>query len=333
VAPRLQNRLPVDDPDQPEGAGFAAFWQNYQELVRSYLWRRSGLVIILLDLDKIILAGNAGFSRLLGEPEIWRGQPLALFLEPACVDALKAFPAAGGEVQVRLTFLLGAAKGLILTCQVMHYGSGYIIFGEKPLPSQNEVILQLSQLTSELTDISRELAQKNRELAKANAAITQLLRTDALTGLANRRFLMEALAPTLAAAQRHRLPLSLIMVDLDHFKAINDTWGHDVGDAVLQGFGQILQQETRQEDLTARYGGEEFVILLPYTDREGARRLAARIQEKLAAKEFPGLDRPVTASFGIAQLAAGDDAAALLKRADQALYLAKARGRDRVETA
>jgi len=121
------------------------------------------------------------------------------------------------------------------------------------------------------------------------------------------------------------------MVDLDHFKAINDTRGHDVGDAVLQGFGQILQQETRQEDLAARYGGEEFTILLPHTDREGARRLAARIQRELAAREFPGLDRPVTASFGIAQLEAGDDAAALLKRADQALYLAKARGRNRIE--
>jgi len=331
--PQPQTRLTEPASEQSEGTWFAHIWRDRPDLVRSYLWHRSSLVIILLDLDKLIMDGNHGFARLLGQARTWRRQPLASLLVPESLAALQAFPDAGNECQLRLTFQTGTAGMLTLTCQVAHHGTGYIIFGEKPLPSQHEVILQLSNLNNELTNISRELAQKNRELAKANAAITQLLRTDALTGLANRRFLMETLATVMSAAQRHRLPLSLIMVDLDHFKSINDTWGHDVGDAVLQGFGRLLQQVTRKEDLAARYGGEEFVILLPHTDLEGARRLAARIQRELAIQEFPGLVGPVTASFGIAQLEGSEDAAALLKRADQALYLAKARGRNRVETA
>lgn len=320
-------------PDQPEGKAFSEFWQQHQEVIKSFLWYRSNLIIILLDLDKIIVDANWGFARLLGAAQPWRQQPLRAFLTPDSADTLQAFPEPQRECQIRLHLLTQTAGSTLLTCHVGHIETGYIIFGEKPLPSHTEVIQQLADLTQELTNISRKLAQKNRELAEANAAIAQMMRTDPLTGLANRRFLEEAMMTLISAARRHGLPLSLVMVDLDHFKEINDTWGHDTGDQVLREFGKILKDNTRLEDLAARYGGEEFVLLLPHTTWEGARHLVHRIQDRLASQQFLGMERLLTASFGISQLQSQDDAETLIKRADQALYLAKRRGRNRVEIA
>ncbi len=331
----LSTREPMarPSPDQPEGKAFSEFWQQHQEVIKSYLWYRSNLIIVLLDLAKIIVDANWGFARLLGAAQPWRQQPLSAFLTPDSADTLKAFPEPQRECLIRLQLSTQAAGTTLLTCHVGHIETGYVLFGEKPLPSQTEIVQQLAELTQELTNISRELAQKNRELAEANAAITQMMRTDPLTGLANRRFLKETMMTQISAARRHALPLSLVMVDLDHFKEVNDTWGHDTGDQVLQEFGKILKDNTRLEDLAARYGGEEFVLLLPHTTSEGARHLVHRIQNCLAAKQFPGMTRPLTASFGISQLQPHDDVATLLKRADQALYLAKERGRNRMEIA
>lgn len=323
---------PTPDPEPQPGEKFADFWQQHPEILKSYLWYQSSLALVLLDPDKIIVDGNWGFARLLGETVTWLQQPLHTLLSADSLPTLAAFPDQGGERQLRLTFQAPTAGTITFTCHVRHLGQGYVLFGEKPLPSQNEVIEELSRLTNELTNISRTLAQKNRELAQANAAITQLTRTDPLTGLANRRFLMETLTTAISLAQRHNTPLSVVLADLDYFKGINDTYGHDVGDAVLQHFAQLLQETTRVEDLVARWGGEEFVIVLPHTTTTGAGHLANRLRQKLATAHIPGLDRQVTASFGISQLRPGEDAQILFKRADQALYQAKADGRNRVAT-
>ncbi len=321
----------IRQPDQPRGEEFARFWQVHQDTVRSYFWYRSNLVILMLAPNLRIVNANWGFARLVGEQLVWLGQPLQSIVAPESLPTLEALPGPGSERQMRLTITCGAAGTVTLTCHLYHLEEGYVLFGERPLPSQSEVIKQLAGLTSELTNISRELAQKNRELAKANAAINQMMRTDPLTGLANRRHLMEHLATAVSLALRHGTPLTVIMADLDHFKSINDTWGHDTGDQVLQKFGNLLKQETRLEDLAARYGGEEFVLMLPHTDLEGARCLAERIQRQLATVQLPPVDRPITASFGLSQVQSGDDPASLLKRADQALYRAKTGGRNRVE--
>ena len=158
--------------------------------------------------------------------------------------------------------------------------------------------------------------------------------TDALTGLANRRAMNDTLKRMAAHAGRSGEPLSAIALDLDHFKTVNDRYGHEVGDAALSAVGECLRENLRQSDFAARIGGEEFLVLAPDTDAEGALVLAEKLREALTREEIPQLLQPITASFGIASIPyhAGG-AELLLRRADRACYLAKDRGRNRVQIA
>ncbi len=160
-------------------------------------------------------------------------------------------------------------------------------------------------------------------------------RHDALTGVCNRAALDAALPREVELAHRHGTPLSLVVLDLDHFKEINDTWGHAAGDAVLVELARRIQDEVRGCDLVFRYGGEEFILLLAATDRAGACRAAERIRQAVEREPvtWQGIDIPVTASLGVASLRPGDDATALFKRADEALYEAKEAGRNRTRCA
>jgi two-component system cell cycle response regulator len=160
--------------------------------------------------------------------------------------------------------------------------------------------------------------------------------TDTLTGLMNRRAFLEAMERESSRASRHMFPMSVLLLDVDHFKKVNDTHGHDAGDAVLQGVARVLRGIARKSDLVARWGGEEFVVALPQTAETGARIAAERIRRALAdaAYKLPGGDTiPVTASVGLASIGASDkfDFEEILARADKAMYAAKARGRNRVE--
>jgi diguanylate cyclase (GGDEF)-like protein len=168
--------------------------------------------------------------------------------------------------------------------------------------------------------------------------VSQQAVTDDLTGLANNRALRDWLAREGARAERFRHDLSLLMLDIDDFKQVNDTYGHLQGDAVLRMVGEILESEARAVDQPARYGGEEFVIALPETDTEGAAGLAERIRSRIAAERIPRVDGDgaihVTASIGVASIpATARDARELISVADAALYEAKRAGKDRVAAA
>ena len=153
--------------------------------------------------------------------------------------------------------------------------------------------------------------------------------TDGLTGLFNRRHFDEALRSALSFAGRQGQPMSLILLDVDHFKSYNDSLGHLAGDDVLRTVAEVLRSHSRAHDVVARYGGEEFALVLPATDACGARILAERLRAAIASHHWP--HRPVTASFGLATTTAlVPDALAMIAEADLALYASKARGRDRV---
>lgn len=159
---------------------------------------------------------------------------------------------------------------------------------------------------------------------------------DALTGLANRRAALERLAAECARARRSRQPLSVLMLDLDRFKRVNDTWGHAVGDQVLVEAARILRGELRGADLGVRFGGEEFLALLPGTDIEAAVHVAERVRQRMAEARIAlagGDAVAITLSVGAASLQPGETGEALIQRADAALYRAKGLGRDRVERA
>jgi diguanylate cyclase len=191
------------------------------------------------------------------------------------------------------------------------------------------------RLVRKLEDLLKEKERLAQELQHANQELATLAATDALTGLPNKRAFAQAVARTLALADRNKSSVALVMMDIDHFKRINDTWGHPTGDRVLAKVGEVLPKCLRAGDMAARYGGEEFVLLLVDTDSEGARLVAERVRASLARAPIAGPDGPltITASFGVASArgpgckgAASD----LVARSDAALYNAKRAGRDRV---
>ena len=167
---------------------------------------------------------------------------------------------------------------------------------------------------------------RNLAMAEQRAA------TEVLTGLPNRRALQDTMKRMIAQASRTVTPLSVVAFDLDRFKRINDQYGHEHGDSVLAAVGEAINQTIRASDFAGRNGGEEFLALLPDTDRDGAFELAEKLRCAVRSTEIAGLDRAVTASFGIATFPVDAvDPETLVRVADRALYLAKHNGRDRVE--
>ena len=162
--------------------------------------------------------------------------------------------------------------------------------------------------------------------------MTRRSHTDALTGLFNRSRMSELLEMEIVRAERYKTPFSVALMDVDHFKSINDTYGHLEGDEVLKALAEILRDNTRKSDIIARWGGEEFIILLPNTAVGSATRKVEQLRKAVADHPFAAIGQ-VTASFGVAQWQAGDDEESLVGRADVALYLAKESGRNRVEVA
>ncbi len=179
-----------------------------------------------------------------------------------------------------------------------------------------------------------ELVERNRQLESMLHHVESLAITDPLTGLFNRRRFADVLRREVAVTRRYKNSLALLMIDLDHFKTINDRFGHDAGDAVLRAIAAALSSGLREVDLAARYGGEEFAIIMPHTTKPNAEIVAQRIAAQIGSlvHEFQGEKVSLTASLGIADVADLSEPSAenLVKAADVALYEAKRAGRNRI---
>lgn len=176
----------------------------------------------------------------------------------------------------------------------------------------------------------RHAYELTARLNEANRDLDHLSRHDPLSGLKNRATLESTLHDELERSARYGSPCALIMLDIDYFKRINDTHGHEVGDRVIFGVAERITAECRRTDDAARWGGEEFMLLLPETSLTGAQTIAERLRRRIAESEFDNVG-PVTASLGVAVSSARERPSALLKRVDDALYTAKQNGRNRVE--
>ncbi len=198
-----------------------------------------------------------------------------------------------------------------------------------------ELNVHYERVVQRLEQLIVEKETLTAELEIANEQLQALAATDGLTGMLNKRAFEDAVARDLARAERESTCVSLIVVDVDHFKKFNDTYGHQTGDEVLKVVANVLKGKVRTGDVPARYGGEEFVVLLPTTDPDGAGLVAERLRRSLEAEVVQSAqgDLRVTASFGVATLRrpSRKDGARLFALADEALYAAKRAGRNRVK--
>lgn len=183
------------------------------------------------------------------------------------------------------------------------------------------------RLQSELATAQAEITSQQRKVD----ALAAESRTDTLTGLANRRSFDEELGRRLDQWRRHKVPVSLLLIDIDHFKQINDRYGHPIGDQALKWVARVQSEALRQMDVAARYGGEEFAVILPGTKLADAGNVAERLRATISAMPFrhEELEFPITVSIGVSVTMQDDEPAAFLKRADDSLYAAKKNGRDR----
>jgi diguanylate cyclase len=193
------------------------------------------------------------------------------------------------------------------------------------------VIIAVSTLSIRLGRLRNRLSRQKKELQEALERIQTLATRDALTGLLNRRAMLEALTHEAQRVQRGGGPMCLALIDLDHFKRINDTHGHAAGDRVLRGFADIAREELRATDVLSRWGGEEFMLLLPATGVPAALVCIERVRIRLADTPFDDIAPGLTATFsaGFAQCQGEADLEHAIERADQAMYKAKAEGRNR----
>jgi two-component system chemotaxis family response regulator WspR len=194
---------------------------------------------------------------------------------------------------------------------------------------------RVAEQTVELRDTVDELRRAQTDLQDANARLEELSLRDELTGIANRRRLQQVLDAEWSRARRHQMPIACCLLDLDHFKLLNDTRGHLEGDHCLRAVATFLSSAVRRSgDLVARYGGEEFAVLLPNTDLAGAMTLAEQLRQGLEDLDLPHdavAGGRITTSIGVAAFIPGEEqrSEALLDAADHALYRAKSAGRNR----
>lgn len=192
------------------------------------------------------------------------------------------------------------------------------------------VAARTAELRSTVTKLQREIEARKR----AEEALQKLAITDPLTSVYNRRYFFDITRREIARARRHNLDLSLAMIDLDHFKEINDRYGHITGDQVLKSMAEAFSNNVRQSDVVGRYGGDEFIILMPECNQDEAHKTAERLRKKVIAqvRKIRRFQPPPTASIGLLTISpqAGLSAEEAIQRADQALYQAKAAGRNRV---
>ena len=236
---------------------------------------------------------------LLGQEEFW-----PLLAAPVLLSAWYFFEA-------------GALATIILTG---------LLLVQAPFGKPAAIVIAVS--TFGLTGLGLGWGQRRQKLAHRHTLRTSV--TDSLTGLYNYGYFMECLDRELHRAQRYGGSVTLVMFDIDHFKTINDTYGHAVGDRVLQELVSVIQQKLRVEDILARFGGEEFMLILPGTTIEGALTQAQRLCDHIASHHFT-LNYQLTCSFGVGMWSPGQSPQHFLRRVDAALYRAKARGRNRVE--
>jgi len=305
--------------------------QSYERLQISEsqlrtIWEQAAVAMRLTDSQGLVWMVNPAYCELTGKTEEELiGKPFTVVYDSEHWEEM--------EAKYRERFATQTVEPVLQRKVRLWNGRElWVEIANRFVKTQQGVMLIsfIADRTKELT-LQHELERKNQELET-------LATTDALTGLANRRLALTLFERELGRARRYRLLLSVLMLDIDHFKQINDTYGHLVGDEVLRRLGEVVRTNIRAVDVAGRYGGEEFLIVMPETGLEGALVFAERLRSRVADLEFdagPGKTFRITISVGVTQCEDADAATIddLLAAADRALYQAKREGRNRVAVA
>lgn len=255
---------------------------------------------------------------------------------------------AAGDFPEQLRGVISSAKQFLTTAisdnrtQIEALGavSSEAQSASDPRPIIEKLVAQLSKATTRASALEANFLETSQELDKIRDSLKvaeQRSNTDALTGLANRRALEEFFRSAQIVAMEKGEPLSILMIDIDHFKKFNDNYGHQVGDQVLRLVAKVLQDSVREDDLAARYGGEELIAVFPGADLAACGAVAERIRRRIAearlTRRTTGQEiSSVTVSIGVAQFRLAESADAMVERCDRALYQAKRLGRNRTVT-
>ncbi len=277
------------------------------------LWCNFGAVIMAVlvpDTLRLLLLVVPLFSVVYAAVHLARSQAVLVALATALLYTLCVlYRVAFDDVDIRFEMMSGLAFGVLL-CGVM-------------------------LLAADIQNLRDGLLERNRGLRDAMERLQDMALKDDLTGLHNRRSILEVLARQKALADRGQQAFTLCYADLDHFKTINDRYGHAVGDVALAQFAELALSVVRNVDYVARFGGEEFLMVLVDADEDTASQVAHRLAERTREMWVPGTDQEftLTVSVGIARYRSGERVDDVISRADHALYTAKRAGRDRVELA
>lgn len=298
--------------------------------VRSTLDTMADVIFVLDNRGRIMLT-NCRLSDVLGgSPDNYQGKSIHKLPWGEGAEALQELVPGKEGQKIGLKVPGGESS----QCQQRTYQLNYSAI-INPDGEKRGTILSLTDITlieeksQELRDTLADLQKSKEEISEQNEQLQFLATRDPMTGCFNRRAFFETFASTWSGSSRYDHPLSCVMVDVDHFKSINDRFGHAKGDEVLKGVAAAVLETARDSDIVCRYGGEEFCVLLPHVDLEGATIAAERFRMAIKACDFDGLS--VTASLGCSdRLQGAESAEAMLDQADQALYAAKRGGRNQV---
>lgn len=297
--------------------------------------RYNPVAFVALGTLTVVTLGSIALFARFALPFVWQGSPGS---SEAIASASKTL---GRELASALTVIRGTLENNAAYERSLADAQSRLA----KLDEAEQVRVVVSLLVAEnqrmrlaSVDDKKKLESCARKIDTLQASLRgaeEATLTDPLTGIGNRRLFNVAMEEAIEVSSVRRTPLSLIMCDIDHFKRVNDAFGHHVGDEIIKSLARVIETNVRETDSVVRYGGEEFAIILPGTGQKAAQETAERIRGKFGSKQYSvrktnqqlGL---ITASFGVAEFRPGDDVQALIQRADAKLYEAKALGRNRV---
>lgn len=308
---------------------------KFEQIARfsSAIRELTAIAVARIDREGVVIEANRGFAYLMDlELEAIEGTNAeGVFINPTFEDLRRAVSLAGTPVYEGILTVGDPQRMTRSVHASVHEREGEIlVFAEHDIREVERLAATVIALNEELAQTQRDLVRANRSLKRKEEEIRRMMLTDVLTGIPNRRHFEEEAGRAFGLMNRNGAPVCVAICDIDHFKSVNDTHGHDVGDEVLREVARRLRENVRDADFAARWGGEEFVVLFVDTTCDTASEVAERLRLTVEAAPIEVLKRNVTISVGVTQCAPGQTLDGALKRADLGLYEAKRNGRNQV---